>query len=164
MILVWWRGGPETGGPDSQPALHETGIMGAVTTPDPVDRFRERYAQRRGEVARRIERSVLGHEVGQNGFTTVAQADTLCDVLSPAAGGRLLEVGCGHGWPGFHVAQRLECSLVGSDIPLDALREAQANVGARRLKGHAWFVAADGRALPFPSGYFDAAVHADTFC
>jgi SAM-dependent methyltransferase len=138
--------------------------MGAVTTPDPVDRFRERYAQRRGEVARRIERAVLGHEVGLNGFTTVEQAETLGDVLSVASGGRLLEVGCGHGWPGFQVAQRLACDLVGSDIPLDALREAQANVGARRLKGDARFVAADGRALPFLSGYFDAAVHADAFC
>ncbi len=138
--------------------------MEAVTKLDPVDRFRERYAQRRGEVARRVERVVLGHEVGLNGFTTVEQADTLCNALSPAAGGRLLEVGCGHGWPGFHVAQRLACDLVGCDIPLDALRDARANMGARRLRDHAWFVAADGRALPFASGYFDAAVHADTFC
>ena len=138
--------------------------MGAVTEPDSVDRFREQYAHRRGEVARRVERVVLGHEVGLNGFTTVEQAETLCDVLSLTAGCRLLEVGCGHGWPGFHVAQRHACDFVGSDIPLDALREAQANVGARRLRGHALFVAADGRALPFPSGYFDATVHADTFC
>ena len=138
--------------------------MGIVTEPDPVERFREQYAQPRGEVARRVERAVLGHAVGLNGFTTVTQAETLCDVLRVTAGGRLLEVGCGHGWPGFYVAQRHACNLVGSDIPLDALRDAQANVGVRQLGARAVFVAADGRALPFPSAVFDAIVHADTFC
>ena len=138
--------------------------MGTVAEPDPVDRFRERYAQSPGEVARRVECAVLGHAVGLNGFTTVAQAEALCDVLPVAAGGRLLEVGCGHGWPGFHVAQRRACGLVGSDIPLDALRDAKANAGVRRLGARAVFVAADGRALPFRSAVFDAVVHADTFC
>ena len=138
--------------------------MSTVTEPDPVDRFREQYAQPRGEVARRLERAVLGHAVGLNGFTTVAQAETLCGALPVTAGGRLLEVGCGHGWPGFHVAQRHGCDLVGSDIPLDALRDAQANVNVRRLGARAVFVAADGRALPFRSAVFDAVVHADTFC
>ena len=138
--------------------------MGTVTEPDPVDRFREQYAQPRGEVARRVERAVLGHEVGLNGFTTVAQAETLCDILPVSAGGRLLEVGCGHGWPGFHIAQRHACGLVGSDVPLDALLDAQANAGVRRLGARAVFVAADGRALPFRSAVFDAIVHADTFC
>ena len=107
---------------------------------------------------------VLGHDVGLNGFTTVEQTDTLCDVLPVTTGSRLLEVGCGRGWPGFHVAYRHRCDLVGSDIPLDALREARASVGARWLGGHAAFVAADGRALPFPSASCDAVVHADTFC
>ncbi len=138
--------------------------MGTVVEPDPVDRFREQYAQPQGEVARRVERAVLGHEVGLNGFTTVAQAETLCDVLRMSAGGRLLEVGCGRGWPGFHIAQQHTCDFVGSDIPLDALRDAQANAGVRQLGARAVFVAADGRALPFRSAVFDAIVHADTFC
>lgn len=135
-----------------------------MAEPDPVDRLRERYAQPQGAVARRVERAVLGHPVGLNGFTTIAQAETLCAVLPVTAGGRLLEVGCGHGWPGFHVAQRHACALVGSDVPLDALRNAHENAGVRRLGARAAFVAADGRALPFRSAVFDAIVHADTFC
>ena len=151
-------------GPVASEELFTRHIMGTVTDPDPVDRFRERYAQPRGEVARRVERAVLGHAVGLNGFTTVAQAETLGDVLRVSAGGRLLEVGCGHGWPGFHIARRHACDLVGSDVPLDALRDARANAGVRRLGARAVFVAADGRALPFRSAVFDAIVHADTFC
>ncbi len=135
-----------------------------MTEPDPADRFREQYAQPQGEVARRVERAVLGHAVGLNGFTTVAQAETLCDVLRVSAEGRLLEVGCGYGWPGLHIAQRHACDFVGSDVPLDALRGAQANVGVRQLGARVAFVAADGRALPFRSAVFDAVVHADTFC
>lgn len=137
---------------------------GTVAELDPVDRFRERYAQPQGAVARQVERAVLGHAVGLNGFTTVAQAEALRDVLPVTAGGRLLEVGCGYGWPGFHVARRHACDLVGSDVPLDALRDAQANAGVRRLGDRARFVAADGRALPFRSAVFDAVVHADTLC
>jgi ubiquinone/menaquinone biosynthesis C-methylase UbiE len=135
-----------------------------VAEPDSFDRFKKQYALRRGEVARRVERSVLGHEVGLNGFTTFGQAETLCDVLPLSEASRVLEVGCGHGWPGFQVAQHHACNLVGIDVPIDALREARANLSTRELNGRAAFVAANGRALPFPSGVFDAIVHADTFC
>ena len=112
----------------------------------------------------RVERAVLGHEVGLNGFTTVAQAETLCDVLRMSAGGRLLEVGCGRDGRDSTSRSSTRATSSGSDIPLDALRDAQANAGVRQLGARAVFVAADGRALPFRSAVFDAIVHADTFC
>ena len=138
-----------------------------VDEPKPTDsaqRFKERYARGPGAVARRVERAVLGHEVGLNGFTTIAQAEVLSEVLPLTTQGRLLDVGCGYGWPGFHVAQSHRCDLVGSDRPLDALRGARANVARRRLSGRTSFTASDGGHLPFSSASFDAIVHADVFC
>ena len=94
----------------------------------------------------------------------MAQAQALCDVLHVEPGNRLLDLGCGYGWPGVHIARRHLCDFVFSDVPLDALREAKTNVGGRERAGRTHLVAADGRTLPFRSTSFDAIVHADTFC
>lgn len=124
----------------------------------------EHYARPHGDATRRVERTVLGHEVGLNGYTTFAEAQTLCDVVRVLPGQRLLDVGCGYGWPGVHLAQRHPCDVVFSDVPLDALREAKAHVGGGALGGRTDVVAADGRWLPFRAASFDAIVHADVLC
>ncbi len=107
---------------------------------------------------------MLGDEVGLNGYTTFAEAETLCGVVGARPGHQFLDVGCGYGWPGVQIALRHPCDVVFSDVPLDALREAQAHVGGGALRGRADVVASDGRWLPFRAASFDAVVHADVFC
>ncbi len=124
-----------------------------------LDFFLEKYARPRSEAARQVERAVLGHEVGLNGYTTVEQARALCDHLSLSPRTRLLDVGAGHGWPGSYLAQSSGCRLVASDVPFDALVTAKGY-----LEKEADVVSADGCVLPFRSGCFDAVVHADVFC
>ena len=124
----------------------------------------EHYARPHGDATRRVERTVLGHEVGLNGYTTFAQAQALCDVVGVQPGQRLLDIGCGYGWPGVQIARQHPCDVVFSDVPLDALREAKAYVGGDALRGRTDVVAADGRWLPFCAASFDAIVHADVFC
>lgn len=131
---------------------------------DNFDSFQEKYSRPRTRAARQVERAVLGHEVGLNGYTTVEQAGELCDHLNLTVDDDLLDVGGGRGWPGLHIAQESHCRLASTDIPLDALREAKVNVEARALQADAEVIAADGRALPFRSECFDAIVHADVFC
>lgn len=124
--------------------------------------FVEKYAGARSRAARQLERAALGHDVGLNGYTTVAQADTLGDQLRLSGGARLLDLGAGRGWPGSHVARSSGCRLVSTDVPWEALREAKAEGDARGRPHPA--VGANGRALPFRAGSFDAIVHADVFC
>ena len=126
--------------------------------------FLEKYSRPLSDAARQVERAVLGHDVGLNGYTTIKQADTLCDLLQLNEKRRLLDVGAGRGWPGFHLARSSECSLVSTDVPLDALRDAKATLETRELSGDTEVIAADGRALPFRSERFDAIVHADVLC
>ena len=125
---------------------------------DNLEFFTEKYARPRSDAKRQLERAVLGDEVGLNGFTTVEQAQALTDHLSLLPTTRLLDVGAGEGWPGSYLARSSGCSLVASDVPLDALRAAKAYLE------QASAVSADGCALPFRSGSFDGVVHADVFC
>lgn len=128
------------------------------------DDFEERYSRPHGDVARRVERTVLGHEVGLNGYTMYAQAENLREILQVSRGRRLLDLGCGYGWPGVHIAQRDGGDLVATDVPLDALRNAQAQINEVGIPGRSVVVAADGGRLSFRSASFDAIVHADVFC
>ena len=125
---------------------------------DNLDFFNEKYARPRSDARREVERAVLGDDVGLNGFTTVEQAQALVDHLSLLPTTHLLDVGAGHGWPGSYLARCSGCSLVASDVPIDALRAAKAYLD----QGSA--VAADGCALPFRSAAFGGVVHADVLC
>ena len=48
-----------------------------------------------GDVVRAIELAVIGGDWGANGYTTIAQADQLADMLELAAGSLVLDIG---GW------------------------------------------------------------------
>ncbi len=131
---------------------------------DNYDLFREKYSRPRKQAVLQVERTVLGHDAGLNGYTTVEQAQELCDHLNLSAGSRLLDVGSGRGWPGLHLARETSCAIVCTDIPLDALRDARTRVETHCRESNTEVVAADGRVLPFQTGSFDGVVHADVFC
>ena len=124
---------------------------------DNLEYFELKYAATRARAGRRLEEAALGQSVGLNGYTTVTQAQTLCDHLHIKATATLLEVGSGQGWPGSHIAGTTGCRLVSSDIPWDALL-------AVKLQNQSAVVSARGGALPFRANSFDAIVHADVAC
>lgn len=121
--------------------------------------------QPRSEAAKLLERTVLGHEVGTSGFTTVEQAARLSGALQMSPGKWLLDLGAGRGWPGSHIAVSTRCHVVSSDISDKPLREAGCYARARGVAPeHILAVSFDGRALPFAPGTFDGISHADVFC
>lgn len=126
------------------------------------ERFSERYAHGVWPVHGYVERAVLGADFGANGYTTLAQADELIHVLGLTASSRLLDLGCGRGWPGVYLAARTGCTVAGVDRPTSALVTAAARLRHERASG--WAVAADAGALPFREGVFDAVVHGDVAC
>ncbi|MFQ5676808.1 MAG: SAM-dependent methyltransferase [bacterium] len=82
-----------------------------------LDFFVEKYSRQRGQASRQIEKIILGHDVGLNGYTTLQQAQVLCDALGLTNNSNLLDVGCGCGWPGLYIAQKSGCRLNSTDIP-----------------------------------------------
>ena len=81
--------------------------------------FQERYRNTPSLLARQIEQRVIGGDWGANGYTTMAQADTLARELHLSAGDRLLDLGTGRGWPGLYLAARTGCRVVLTDLPLE---------------------------------------------
>ena len=124
---------------------------------DNLEFFELKYAAARARAGRRIEEVALGETVGLNGYTTKAEAQTLCEHLGLRARTTLLDVGAGQGWPGSHVAEMTGCRLVSTDIPWKALLMAQ-------LRRETTVVQARGGSLPFRGDSFDAIVHADVLC
>jgi ubiquinone/menaquinone biosynthesis C-methylase UbiE len=116
------------------------------------------------QLAAKVERLVIGSDFGADGYTTVEQADELARRLELHPGLRLLDLGCGSGWPGLYLAMRTGCQVVLSDVPLDGLRRANARAVRERLGARCPVVAASGPHLPFAGESFDAIVHTDVLC
>jgi 2-polyprenyl-3-methyl-5-hydroxy-6-metoxy-1,4-benzoquinol methylase len=138
-----------------------------VTVPDELQAralFQVRYGNRPSPTARRIEQRVIGGDWGANGFTTMAQADTLASGLDLSAGDHLLDLGTGRGWPGLYLAARTGCRVVLADLPVEGLRVAADRAAAEGLAARVGVVAAAASGLPFRAGSFDAVIHTDVLC
>jgi 2-polyprenyl-3-methyl-5-hydroxy-6-metoxy-1,4-benzoquinol methylase len=126
--------------------------------------FQERYRNPPSLLAGQIEQRVIGGDWGANGFTTIAQADTLARELHLSAGDRLLDLGSGRGWPGLYLAARTGCQVVLADLPLEGLRVAADRATSEGLAARTGVVAAAASGLPFRAGSFDVVIHTDVLC
>jgi 2-polyprenyl-3-methyl-5-hydroxy-6-metoxy-1,4-benzoquinol methylase len=138
-----------------------------VTVKDEVQAralFEERYRNTPSLLARRIEQRVIGGDWGANGFTTMAQADTLAHQLHLSPTDRLLDLGTGRGWPGLYLATTTGCQVVLTDLPLEGLRVVANRAAREDLAARTGVVAAAASALPFKARSFDAVIHTDVLC
>jgi SAM-dependent methyltransferase len=126
--------------------------------------FEERYSTTPSLLARQIEQRVIGGDWAANGYTTMAQADTLAQELGLSARDVLLDLGTGRGWPGLYLAARTGCRVVLTDLPLEGLRVAANRATSEDLAARTAVVAAAASALPFHGGSFDAVIHTDVLC
>jgi SAM-dependent methyltransferase len=154
MFVVAWPPMTELGG-------------GIVTVSDEAQAralFQDRYRNAPSLLVRQIEQRVIGGDWGANGYTTLAQADTLADKLGLTAADRLLDLGSGRGWPGLYLAARTGCAVVLADLPLEGLRVAANRAASEGLAARAGVVAAAASGLPFRAGSFDVVIHTDVLC
>jgi len=128
------------------------------------ERFSTRYRLGQAALVKDIERTVCGCDYGGTSWTTRQEAETVGRLLDLGPGRRLLEVGAGSGWPGLYLAQRSGCDIALTDLPLEGLQAARQRAAADDLPGACWTAVADGGALPFQSGWFDAIDHSDVLC
>jgi SAM-dependent methyltransferase len=127
-----------------------------------LKRFTDRYSLGVSSALNAVEKEAIGAVVGANGYTTVAQAEQLLDVLDLNSSKWLLDIGAGRGWPGLYLSERSECRAVVTDIPRPAIAAARLRADELGLAGRCHSALANGSALPFRSASFDAVVHTDT--
>lgn len=126
--------------------------------------FEDRYRIKGNAAAATVEQVVIGAVWGANGYTTRDQADLLAAHLQLRSGHRLLDLGTGRGWPALYLAKAVGCRVVGTDLPLAALRSAQRRARREHVGDRTALVVASGATLPFRTGEFDAVVHTDVLC
>jgi protein-L-isoaspartate O-methyltransferase len=127
-----------------------------------IERFRPRYGRARVNADRAVERAAIGANVGANGYTTIAQADRMTRLLQLGPGMRLLDVGCGRGYPGLYMAAASRCSVVVPTCRPPACERAQRAARQRlRRRAASWHKRV---ALAVPCRELDAIVHADVLC
>jgi methylase of polypeptide subunit release factors len=129
-----------------------------------LTRFAARYATPSSDAAAEVERLAIGANWGANGYTTVAQADELACRLALRPSDVVLDLGTGRGWPGLYLATTTGCTVVGSDMPIDALMTARHRAESEHLDDRVGLVVAAGRRQPFRPKSFDAIVHTDVLC
>jgi len=127
-----------------------------------AERFGARYALE-APAGVELERFVLGSDYGATGFTTVAQADLLADVLALRPTDRLLDIGSGCGWPGLYLGVRCGCTVVATDLSAVGVQRARQRIRRDSLTS-SFAVVASARHLPFGENSFNAIVHADSLC
>lgn len=123
----------------------------------------EKYEAFRSAAAARLRLQAVGSEV-VNGYTTPARADAMSDALALGLGDLLLDVGGGRGWPGSAIARRSGAALVVTDLPENAVRDADARLRDDPVVGGSLVARMDARALGFADGSFDGVCHADVLC
>ena len=127
-------------------------------------RFARDYELARLPAMREIERRVLGCDYGGTSWTTRDEATRVARLLGLRPAARLLDVGAGSGWPGLYLAKLAGCEVVLVDIPLTGLQIAIERARSDDLQQRCRMVVADGAALPFIEGAFDALSHSDVLC
>jgi ubiquinone/menaquinone biosynthesis C-methylase UbiE len=137
-------------------------------TPDEqalIARFSATYGHlTRSDTMLAIERTVCGCDYGCTSWTTRQEAEDVGEMLALGPGVRLLEVGAGAGWPGLYLAKQTGCDVALIDLPPEGLRAARERAVADGLSDRCQIALADGTALPFRSGWFDAIYHSDVLC
>ena len=130
-------------------------------------RFSRLYRRGQSDVVLGIERRVCGCDYGGTSWSTREESDRLCQLLALTHGKHLLEIGAGSGWPGLYLAKTSGCDITLTDLLPDSLQIAAQRAARDQVKGVTGthhFTVADGAALPFAAGVFDAVVHSDVLC
>ena len=112
-----------------------------------------------------VRRETYGDDVGQSGWTTIAELDRFAELLEVGPGSRLLDVGCGSGGPILYLCEKTGARVLGVDALEEGVSTATRLAQERGLADRASFVQIDatGR-LPFDDASFDAVLSIDAMC
>ena len=131
---------------------------------DQICDFSGNYERSYLPAVKALEREVLGCDYGGTSLTTRGQVSGIVSALSLDSSSRLLEVGCGAGWPGLYLSRTTGCNVTLLDMPLIALQQAAERALRDDMVKQVRLVNGSGTALPFAAESFDCISHSDVLC
>ena len=133
--------------------------------PQRLDLYNSAYGNYEMDIYRQVRVETYGQDFGQTSWLTTEESAEIPQILDLKSKSSVLELGCGSGGYALHLAEKLECSLVGLDINASGVRNANQLALQRGLAARARFEQCDvSKGLPFADQTFDAAFSNDVLC
>lgn len=131
----------------------------------PIDLYDNAYAHYDADVYRQVRIATYGQDLGQTGWATTQESDEIPGTLQLTRNSHVLEIGCGSGRYALQVAATLGCRILGLDLNVPGVHNAQRLADSQNLSAQAQFLVADAsQPLPLGDSSFDAAFSNDVLC
>ena len=133
--------------------------------PRTVDLYDSAYENYESETYREIRTETYGKDFGQTSWVTTEEAEEIPQLLALKADSSVLEIGCGSGGYALHLAEKIGCRILGLDINVPGVRNANRLAQAKSLASRARFEDQDvSKVLPCEDSAFDAVFSNDVLC
>jgi SAM-dependent methyltransferase len=130
-----------------------------------VDLYDGAYSNYGSELYRQIRVETYSEDFGQTSWVTTEESSEIPRLLVLETNSTVLELGCGSGGYALHLAQSVSCQVVGLDINVAGIQNANQLAAAAGIAARARFEQCDAsRSLPFGDGSFDAVFSNDVLC
>lgn len=130
-----------------------------------VDLYDSAYENYESDTYREIRTETYGEDFGQTSWVTTDESKEIPRLLALNADSSVLEIGCGSGGYALHLAEETGCRILGLDINVAGVRNANRLALARNLASRARFEDQDlSKVLPLNDSAFDAVFSNDVLC
>jgi ubiquinone/menaquinone biosynthesis C-methylase UbiE len=130
-----------------------------------VDLYDSAYENYESETYREIRTETYGEDFGQTSWVTRDESEEIPQLLALNANSSVLEIGCGSGGYALHLAKKIGCRILGLDINVPGVRNANRLAIANNLASRACFEDQDvSKILPLNDSTFDAVFSNDVLC
>jgi SAM-dependent methyltransferase len=133
--------------------------------PQQVDLYDSAYENYDADTYRLVRLETYGEDLGQTSWVTTEESNEIPQLLELRRNSSVLELGCGSGRYALHLAEKVDCRLIGLDINAAGVRNASQLALARGLASLVHFEQCDvSKNLPFNDKTFDAVFSNDVLC
>lgn len=133
--------------------------------PQTVDLYGSAYENYESKTYREIRTETYGADFGQTSWVTTDESEEIPRLLGLNPDSYVLEIGCGSGGYALHLAETVGCRILGLDINVPGIRNANRLALAKNLTSRACFEEQDvSRILPWNNSTFDSVFSNDVLC
>ena len=132
---------------------------------DKFELYDGEYGHYDSGVYRQVRLETYGVDYGQTSWVTTEESAQIPQLLQLTDDSSVLEIGCGSGVYGLHVARSTGCKLIGLDINQLGISNANQLVLQGGMSGRVRFEVCDvAKPLPYADESFDAVFSNDVLC